>query len=123
MRSIISIPAAILATCLAVGSAQAEQCVGTGTQTTFGANGTGWFEVKSGQACQYAFSMMGGGVVSNSRITVRPKNGTARMLDATSFEYKAKAGYKGQDTFAIEATGRNQTGSGKSVLTMNVAVN
>jgi hypothetical protein len=108
---------------LAVGSAQAEQCVGSGTQTTFGANGTGWFEVKSGQACQYAFSMMGGGVVSNSRITVRPKNGTARMLDATSFEYKAKAGYKGQDTFAIEATGRNQTGSGKSVLTMNVAVN
>jgi hypothetical protein len=123
MRSIISIPAAILTLCLAVGSAQAEQCVGSGTTTTFGANGTGWFEVKSGQACQYAFSLMGGGAVSNSRITVRPKNGTARMLDATSFEYKAKRGYKGPDTFAIEATGSSIFGSGKSVVTMNVAVN
>jgi hypothetical protein len=66
---------------------------------------------------------MGGGVVRNSRITVRPKNGTARMLDATSFEYKAKRGYTGPDTFAIEATGSSQFGSGKSVVTMNVAVN
>jgi hypothetical protein len=124
MRSIISIPAAILAVCMAAGSAQAQQqCVGSGTTTTFGANGTGWFEVKSGQACQYAFSLMGGGSVSSSRITVRPRNGTARMLTLTSFEYKPKRGYRGSDTFAIEATGSSIFGSGKSVVTMNVAVN
>ena len=33
MKSIISIPAAILAACVAVGSAQAAECVGSGTST------------------------------------------------------------------------------------------
>ena len=122
MRSIISVTAAILVTCLA-GSAQAAQCNGSGTPTVFGSNGTGWFETRSGQACQYSFSLFGGGSVTSSKISVRPKNGTARMLNATEFEYKPKAGYKGPDTFTIEAVGSSIAGSGKSLVTMNVTVN
>jgi len=123
MRSTPSIVAAIAAACslASFGSAHAAECVGSGTRTAFGVNASAFFEVKSGQSCRYAFSMEG--LVKNSKVATAPKNGTVRMLNATSFEYKPKAGYKGQDTFAIQATGSNQGSSGTSILSMTVAVN
>lgn len=123
MKSITTILTAIVATCslVAVNPAHAAECVGSGYRSTFGADGAAYFEVKAGQSCHYAFNL--GGVVKSSKIMTPPKNGTARMLNLTSFEYKPKAGYKGSDTFAIEAVGTSQTGTGRSVLTMTVAVN
>ena len=123
MRSHTAIFATVLAAIglAAFHPAHAAECVGSGYRSTFGADGAGYFEVRSGQSCHYAFNL--GGMVKSSKIMTQPKNGTVRMLNLTSFEYKPKAGYKGPDTFAIEAVGTSQTGSGRSVLTMNVAVN
>jgi hypothetical protein len=106
MRSITPILIAIVATCslVASNSVHAAECVGTGSRSTFGADSAAYFEVKSGQSCHFAFNLEG--VVQSSKIMTRPKNGTVRMLNLTSFEYKPKAGYKGPDSFAIEATGR-----------------
>ena len=123
MPSIIPKVAAIASICglLSFGSAHAAECVGSGHRSTFGVNAAVYFEVKSGGSCHYAFKMEG--AVKNSKISAAPKNGTVRLLNNTSFEYKPKAGYKGPDSFAIETTGSNQTGSGTSVLTMSVVVN
>lgn len=122
MRSVPSILVlAGVCSLMPIGSVQAAECVGSGYRATFGVNASAYFEVKSGGSCHYAFRM--DGIVRSSKISATPKNGTVRMLNQTSFEYKAKAGYKGPDTFAIEATGSNQTGSGTSILTMNVDVN
>jgi len=95
MRSTPSIVAAIAAACslASFGSAHAAECVGSGTRTAFGVNASAFFEVKSGQSCRYAFSMEG--LVKNSKVATAPKNGTVRMLNATSFEYKQKAGLQG----------------------------
>lgn len=122
MRSINPLPAAILIAFAALSSAPAHaaECVGSGYRSTFGADGAAFFEVRGGQPCHYAFNV--GGVVRSSKILTRPKNGTVRMLNLTSFEYRPKPGYTGPDTFSIEAVGTSQTGSGRSVLTMNVAV-
>ena len=123
MKSITGMLTVIVAKCslVALQSAHAAECVGSGYRSTFGSDGAAYFEVRSGQSCHYAFNL--GGVVRSSKIMTPPRNGTVRMLNLTSFEYKPKAGYKGPDTFAIEAIGESQTGAGRSVLTMNVAVN
>lgn len=123
MRSRTPILTAIVAACgiAAFHPAHAAECVGSGHRSTFGANASAYFEVKADQSCHYAFNLEG--VVTSSKIATPPKHGTVRMLNQTSFEYKPKPGYKGADSFAIEAVGTSQTGSGKSVLTMNVAVN
>jgi hypothetical protein len=99
---------------------QAAECIVVGSPTTFGANMNGSFEVQAGDSCHYAFNLRG--AVASSKILTPAKNGTVRMLDLTSFEYRAHPGYRGTDSFAIEATGESQTGKGTSILMMNVAV-
>jgi hypothetical protein len=44
------------------------------------------------------------------------------MFNLTSFEYRAHLGNHGPDSFAIEASGENQSGKGTSILNMSVAV-
>ena len=41
-----------------------------------------------------------------------------KKLNVTTYEYKAKARYKGSDSFAIKATGQGPTASGTSVITV-----
>ena len=120
MRSTRLILAAICSL-ISFGAAHATECYGTGHRSTFGADSSAYFSVKSGETCNYAFSV--DGVVRSTKVSASPKNGSVRMLNETSFEYKANPGYKGADSFKIETTGSNQTGSGTSVLTMNVTVN
>jgi hypothetical protein len=99
---------------------QAAECIVAGYPTTFGVDMNGSFEVDSGESCHYAFDLRG--AVESSKILSPAKNGTVRMLNLSSFEYKPHAGYKGADSFAIEATGESLRGKGTSVVTMNVRV-
>jgi len=45
-----------------------------------------------------------------------------KKLNATTYEYKAKARYKGSDTFAVKATGQGPTASGTSVITVHATI-
>jgi hypothetical protein len=112
----------ILAAIAVIGgtSAQAAECVVVGYPTTFGVDMNGSFEVAAGGSCHYAFNLRG--AVEGSRILTPAKNGTVRLLNLSSFEYRPHAGYKGADSFAIEATGESQRGKGTSIVTMNVRV-
>lgn len=47
---------------------------------------------------------------------------TLKKLNISTFQYTAKAGYKGPDSFAVTATGKGPTASGTSVITMNATV-
>jgi len=49
----------------------------------------------------------------------KPVHGKLKKLNVTTYEYKAKAGYKGSDTFAIKATGQGPTASGKPTATLS----
>jgi hypothetical protein len=62
------------------------------------------------------------GTVSSSDIFQKPKHGKLKKLNATTYEYKAKARYKGSDSFAIKATGQGPTVSGTSVITVHATV-
>ena len=62
------------------------------------------------------------GTVSSSAILQKPIHGKLKKLNMTTYEYKAKARYKGIDTFAIKATGQGPTASGTSVITVHATI-
>ena len=86
----------------------------------WGENSTGDISVASGQSCLVPIKMRG--IVTSSEIFKKPAHGKLKKLNATTYEYKAKARYKGSDTFAIKATGQGPTASGTSVITVNATI-
>ena len=104
-----------------IPSAQAaSECPTSGTLSSWGADSTGFFNVASGETCLFSVRMLG--EIQISSIAKKPANGTLKRLDVSTYEYTAKAGYKGPDTFAVQATGTGPTGSGTSIITMNATV-
>jgi len=102
-------------------SAQAaSECPATGTLSGWGVNSTGYFSVASGGTCLFPIRMQG--AASSSSISQKPAHGTLKRLNVSTYEYTARAGYKGSDTFAVKATGKGPTSSGMSVITMNATV-
>ena len=86
----------------------------------WGENSTGDIDVASGGSCLFPIRMRG--TVSSSDISQKPSHGKLKKLNITTYEYTAKARYKGSDTFAIKATGQGPTASGTSVITVNATI-
>ena len=86
----------------------------------WGENPSGDVSVASGQSCQFSIKMRG--TVNSSDISQKPAHGKLKKLNATTYEYKAKARYKGNDSFAIKATGQGPTASGTSVITVQATI-
>jgi hypothetical protein len=86
----------------------------------WGENPTGDVSIASGESCQFSLKMRG--TVTASDILQKPARGKLKKLSATSYEYKAKAKYKGSDSFSIKATGKGPTASGASVITVNATI-
>ncbi|MGY8681112.1 hypothetical protein Q2941_25400 [Bradyrhizobium sp. UFLA05-153] len=106
---------------LSVSSAQAApECSVSGTLTDWGENSTADIDLTSGGSCQFPIRMRG--TVSGSDISQKPSHGKLKRLNPSTFEYKAKAKYKGSDTFAIKATGQGPTASGTSVITVHATM-
>jgi hypothetical protein len=98
----------------------ASECSVSATLADWGENWTGYIDLTSGKTCQFPIKMRG--TVSDSGISQRPAHGKLKRLDVSTFEYKAKAKYKGSDTFAIKATGQGPTASGTSVITVHATI-
>jgi hypothetical protein len=62
------------------------------------------------------------GTASSSDILRKPAHGKLKKLNTTTYEYKAKAGFKGSDTFVVKATGQGPTASGMSVITVQATI-
>jgi hypothetical protein len=86
----------------------------------WGENPTGDLSVAPGESCQFSIKMRG--TVAGSDVQQKPARGKLKKLTATSYEYKAKAKYKGVDSFSIKATGKGPTASGNSVITVNATI-
>ena len=86
----------------------------------WGENSTGDISVAAGQSCLFPITMRG--TVTSSEISQKPAHGKLKKLNVTTYEYKAKARYKGSDTFAIKATGQGPTTSGTSVITVQATI-
>ena len=86
----------------------------------WGESPTGDISVASGQSCQFSIKMRG--TVNGSEISQKPARGKLKKLNVTTYEYKAKARYKGSDAFSIKATGQGPTASGTSVITVHATI-
>ncbi|TAI67981.1 hypothetical protein CWO89_00405 [Bradyrhizobium sp. Leo170] len=86
----------------------------------WGENSTGDISVTSGESCLFPITIRG--TVSSSDISQKPAHGSLKKLNMTTYEYRAKARYKGSDTFAIKAVGQGPTASGTSVITVHATI-
>ena len=86
----------------------------------WGENSTGDISVASGGGCLFPITMRG--TVSSSDILQKPAHGKLKKLNITTYEYTAKARYKGSDSFAIKATGQRASFSG-TMLEVSGGVN
>ena len=98
----------------------ASDCSVSVTLADWGENSTGYIDLTSGETCLVPIRM--GGTMTGSDISEKPAHGKLKRLDTSTFEYKAKAGYKGSDSFAIKATGQGPTASGTSVITVHATI-
>lgn len=86
----------------------------------WGQNSNGDISVAAGGSCLFPITMHG--TVSSSDILQKPAHGKLKKLNIATYEYKARARYKGSDTFAIKATGQGPTASGTSVITVHATI-
>ena len=107
----------LMSVCLARA---ASDCSVSVTLADWGENSTGYIDLTSGGTCVVPIRMRG--TMTGSDISEKPVHGKLKRLDTSTFEYKAKARYRGSDTFAVKATGQGPTASGTSVITVHATI-
>jgi Bacterial Ig domain len=99
----------------------APQCVVSGSPPAdWGFNSIGYIEIASGSSCLFSVNITG--EILNSSVSQNPAHGTLQQLDVSSFVYTSQAGFSGGDSFSVQATGKNLTSSGSSVITINATL-
>jgi hypothetical protein len=99
----------------------APQCVVSGSSPAgWGFNSIGYIEIASGGSCLFSVNITG--EILSSGVSQNPAHGTLQQLNVSSFVYSSQAGYSGGDAFSVQATGKSQTSSGTSVLTINATL-
>ena len=99
----------------------APQCVVSGSPPAgWGFNSTGYIEIASGGSCM--FSVNTAGEILSSSVSQNPAHGTLQQLNVSSFVYTSEAGYRGRDTFSVQASSKSPTSSGTSVTTINATL-
>src|SRR4029453_18149098 len=73
----------------------ASDCPLSMTLADWGENPTGYFTIVPGESCQFAIKLTG--TVSSSDISQKPGHGKLKKLNASTYQYTAKAKYKGND--------------------------
>ena len=83
-------------------------------------NSIGYIQIASGESC--LFSVNVAGEILSSSVSQNPAHGTLQQLNVSSFVYATQAEYRGSDAFSVQATGKSQTSSGTSVITINATL-
>jgi hypothetical protein len=99
----------------------AAQCVVSGSPPAgWGFNSIGYIQIASGGSCLFTVNIAG--EILSSSVSQNPAHGTLQQLNPSSFIYTSEAGYRGRDTFSVQATGKSPTSSGTSVTTINATL-
>ena len=124
MRACSVLIIAALGLMVAAGPAfaqNASQCVVSGSPPAgWGFNSMGYIMLASGGGCLFTVNISG--EILSSRVAQRPAHGRLQRLDRSSYVYTSQAGYRGSDTFSVQASGKSPTSSGTSVLTINATL-
>jgi hypothetical protein len=114
---------AALVTWLLLGAHQAAAggCAITGPRANLESDAIDWtLVIASGQSCVHG--LRGGAMtLDNVRISAPPKNGEA-LVQGYSFVYRARADFKGEDSFSVVMAGANRGIRGTSTIRVLVSV-
>ena len=116
----LALVVAVTASLPATEALAAPDCPKLVELADWGENSSGDISVAPGQSCLFPITMRG--TVSSSEIFKKPAYGKLKKVNLTTTEYTAKARYKGNDTFAIKATGQGPRASGTSVITVTATI-
>jgi hypothetical protein len=110
------------ATCLvpAAFAVAASECSMSMTLANWGEKATGAITIAPKESCQFPIKLPG--TISSSEISQKPSRGKLKKINAVTYQYTAKARYRGTDAFAITATGKDEKTSGTSVISIEVTI-
>jgi hypothetical protein len=97
----------------------ASDCSMSVSLADWGEKTTGYITLAPKESCQLPIKMPG---TISSDISQKPERGKLKKIDISTYQYTAKARYKGSDTFAITATGKNEKASGTTVFSFQVTI-
>jgi hypothetical protein len=120
--TLVAIGATAALVFLAPARAQVSECRVLGNWAGWGQNGTGTFDVTPGGSCTIGATTFGH--FEGSKVAKKPQHGTVKQLSLSSWQYTAKPGFTGTDSFVLEGTGHDpsQPAGQRSLVTMNVNV-
>ena len=120
-RSVLIAGALVLVAVATPALAQnAPQCPVSGSPSDWGVNSVGYIQINSGGSCLFSLNVRG--EIMSSSVSQRPAHGRLQRIDRASYVYRSNAGYRGSDTFAVQATGKGPYSSGTSVITVNATL-
>jgi len=106
---------------VAASAARAESdCSMSATLADWGEKSTAYIDVAPKESCRIPIKMPG--TIGSSDISQKPGRGKLKKVNASTYQYTAKARYKGTDSFVITATGKDGKGSGTSVISFQVTI-
>jgi len=98
----------------------ASDCSMSATLANWGEKSTVQIAVAPKESCQFPLELRG--TISSSEVSKKPSRGKLKKINASTYQYTANKRYKGTDTFAITATGKNETTSGTSEVIVEVTI-
>ena len=110
------------ATCLAPAPyvLAASDCSMSATLASWGEKSTGSISVAPKESCQFPIRLPG--TISSSEISQKPSRGKLKKVNTSTYQYTARARYRGTDTFAITAVGKDEKASGTSAISFEVTI-
>lgn len=96
-----------------------SECSMSVTLANWGEKSTGYLSVAPKESCQLPIKMPG--TIASSDISQKPGQGKLKKINASTYQYTAKKS-KGNDTFAITATGKDEKTTGTSIISFQVTI-
>src|SRR5262245_43019977 len=112
----------VAAACLAPAhdALAVPECSMSVTLADWGEKSTGSIAVAPKESCQFPIRLPG--TISSSEISQKPSRGKLKKLNASTYQYTAKARYRGTDSFVVTATGQDEKASGTSAISYEVTI-
>lgn len=98
----------------------ASDCSFSATLINWGEKSTADIAVAPKESCQFPLKLTG--TIDSSEISQKPSRGKLKKINTSTYQYTAKARYRGTDAFAIRATGRDTKVSGTSEISVQVTI-
>jgi hypothetical protein len=98
----------------------ASDCSMSATLANWGEKSTASIAVAPKESCQFPLKLSG--TIDSSEISQKPSRGKLKKINASTYQYTATARYRGTDTFAIKATGKDEKASGISEISVQVTI-